>query len=104
MNAEFFEALRLLEKEKGIPMSYLVEKISNAIVIAVKKDYNMTDNVFVDIDPVEEAFRVYIKKLAVEEVEDRINEIYICLLYTSNEGAQGGRVSDPRGYLHRRDR
>lgn len=77
MNAEFFEALRLLEKEKGIPMSYLVEKISNAIVIAVKKDYNMTDNVFVDIDPVEETFRVYIKKLAVEEVEDRINEIYI---------------------------
>lgn len=36
----------------------------------------MTDNVFVDIDPVERPFAC-ISKLAVEEVEDRINEIYI---------------------------
>ena len=26
-NAEFFEALKLLEKEKGIPADYLMEKI-----------------------------------------------------------------------------
>ena len=26
-NAEFFEALKLLEKEKGIPGEYLLEKI-----------------------------------------------------------------------------
>ena len=36
MNTEFFEALSLLEREKGIPADYLLEKISNAIVIAVK--------------------------------------------------------------------
>ena len=38
-NAEFFEALRLLEKEKGIDGAYLLEKIQAAIVLAVKKDY-----------------------------------------------------------------
>lgn len=27
MNKEFFEALAMLEKEKGIPMQYLIEKI-----------------------------------------------------------------------------
>ena len=26
MNAEFFDALAMLEKEKGIPMEYLAEK------------------------------------------------------------------------------
>ena len=26
MNKEFFEALAMLEKEKGIPMQYLIEK------------------------------------------------------------------------------
>ena len=26
MNKEFFEALALLEKEKGVPMNYLLEK------------------------------------------------------------------------------
>ncbi len=37
MNGEFFEALALLEKEKGIPMEYLLEKIKNAIAIAIKR-------------------------------------------------------------------
>ena len=35
MNAEFFEALAMLEKERGLPADYLLEKIKNAIVIAV---------------------------------------------------------------------
>ena len=39
INNEVFEALASLEKEKGIPMSYLIEKISNAIAIAIKRDF-----------------------------------------------------------------
>ena len=35
--AEFFEALKLLEKEKGIPADYLIDKIRAAIISAVKK-------------------------------------------------------------------
>ena len=50
MNTEFFEALALLEKERGIPADYLLEKIEAAVVIAVKKDYNCGDNVLVDIE------------------------------------------------------
>ena len=51
-NNEFFEALAALEKERGLPEDYLVEKIKAAIVIAVKKDYEVEDdNVVVDIDP-----------------------------------------------------
>ena len=39
MNNEFFDALSLLEKEKGVPADYLLEKIKAAIVIAVKRDF-----------------------------------------------------------------
>ena len=34
-NKEFFEALTLMEQEKGISAEYLAEKIENAIVTAV---------------------------------------------------------------------
>ena len=52
MNAEFFEALSMLEKERGLTADYLIEKIEAAIVIAVKKDYEVEDdNVLVEIDP-----------------------------------------------------
>ena len=38
MNAEIFAALAQLEKERGIPQSYMVEKITQALVAAYKKD------------------------------------------------------------------
>ena len=38
-NNEFFEALSMLEHERGITAEYLIEKIKAAIVIAVKKNY-----------------------------------------------------------------
>ena len=33
MNNEFFDALELLEQEKGIPMDYLLDRIKTAIEI-----------------------------------------------------------------------
>mgnify|MGYP002519188623 CR=1 FL=1 len=50
MNKEFFEAVALMEKEKGIQADYLYDKISEAIVKAVRKDYNNKDVVACDID------------------------------------------------------
>ena len=38
-NNEFFEALSMLEHERGITAEYLIEKIKAAIIIAVKKNY-----------------------------------------------------------------
>ncbi len=75
MNTEFFEALTLLEKERGIPADYLLEKIEAAVVIAVKKDYNCGDNVLVDIDAEKCKFDVYLVKTVVEEVEDETAEL-----------------------------
>ena len=75
MNNEFFEALGMLEKEKGIPASYLLEKIKNAIVIAVKKDWGANDNVIAEIDPDKGSFYVALRKEVVEEVFDPAIEI-----------------------------
>lgn len=76
-NQEFFEALRLLEKEKGVPADYLLEKIKTAIGIAVRRDYGGVDAVFVDIDPETGRFAVSIQKNVVEEIEDEANDILL---------------------------
>ena len=75
MNSEFFEALTSLEKERGIPASYLIEKISNAIAIAIKRDMGGSDNTIVEIDPANNRFYVAVRKTVVEEVTDPETEI-----------------------------
>ena len=58
-NNEFFEALSMLEHERGITAEYLIEKIKAAIIIAVKKNYEVEeDHVKVDIDPAAGRFDV----------------------------------------------
>ena len=58
-NNDFFEALSMLEHERGITAEYLIEKIKAAIVIAVKKNYEVEDdNVLVEIDPDSGKFNV----------------------------------------------
>lgn len=70
MNKEFFEAVALMEKEKGVPADYICEKIADAIVKAAKKDYDNAEIVFADINAETETFRVYVKKPIVAEVTD----------------------------------
>ena len=39
VNTELFEALALLEKEKGIPHAYMLEQVEAALLSAVKRFY-----------------------------------------------------------------
>ena len=77
MNKEFFEAVALMEKEKGIQADYLYEKIAEAIVKAVRKDYNNKDVVACDIDPEAQTMRVYVHLNIVEELEDWDTDILV---------------------------
>ena len=70
MNSEFFEALSMLEKERNVSADYLIDKIKNAIMVAVRRDYGGKDNIIVEIDPEKQNFKVYLRKEVVEEVED----------------------------------
>ena len=61
----------MLGKERGLSPEYLIEKIKAAIVIAVKKDYEVEDeNVLVEIDPLNGRFSVNLVQDVVEEVEN----------------------------------
>ena len=63
-NNEFFEALSMLEHERGITAEYLIEKIKAAIVIAVKKNYEVEDDhVMVEIDPDTGKFNVALTEI-----------------------------------------
>ena len=72
---EFFAALKFMEEEREIPQKYLAEKIANAIVVALRKDYGNNDNVTCIIDPEKMVFSVTVRKTIVDEVTDPITEI-----------------------------
>lgn len=75
MNKELFAALDMLEKEKGIPKSYMYEKIEAALVSAFKKEYGNNTNVRVVVDERKEDIKVYQQKEVVEVVENPETQI-----------------------------
>ena len=74
MNTEFFTALDLLEREKGIPKDYMLERIEAALVGACKKELGSI-NVRVHIDPEKRDVKVFLQREVVEVVEDPANQI-----------------------------
>ena len=74
VNKELFEALAMLEKEKGIPVEYMIDQIKRAIIVACKNLYG-NENVDITMDPEKNTFNVKLIKLVVEEVENEATEI-----------------------------
>ena len=74
MNSEFFEALDLLEKTRGIPKEYMLEKVEAALISAYKKDQG-SSNVRISINPEKKDVRVYKQLEVVEEVIDPQTQI-----------------------------
>ena len=75
MNTEFFTALELLEKEKGISAAYMMEKIEAALLSAYRKEYGNNTNVRILIDPVKKDVKVFQQKEVVETVENPETQI-----------------------------
>lgn len=75
MNTEFFNALDALEKERGIPKEYMLERVEAALISAYKKDSGGNSNVRVVLDPVKKDVKVYQVRNIVETVEDPETEI-----------------------------
>lgn len=71
MSKEFFDAVKAIEAEKGIPAEYLYEKISAAIIVAAKHDYNGKDIVHCDIDPEKQKIKVYVRKMLLTKLRTR---------------------------------
>ena len=78
--AEVFASLRELEKLKGIPVDYMVERMKQGMANAYRKDREdrrdvPADNVVVDLT--ESGLSVHVVKTCVEELEDTALEILI---------------------------
>ncbi len=69
-NKDLFEALRMFEKEKDIPMDYMLQQIQKAIEIACKNYYGGNENVVFKADPEKNSFDVKLVKTVVDEVYD----------------------------------
>ena len=71
MNAEFFSAIADIEREKGIPQSYMIDKIEQALLAALKKNYQASaECARVVLDPVEKTVDMFIQRTVVEIVEN----------------------------------
>lgn len=78
VNAEFFDALEQLEKEKGIPVDYMLDRVGQALITAYKRENDgMTDNVFVEPDREAKTIRMYVRKTVVraEDIYEPYEEI-----------------------------
>ncbi len=90
MNKEIFEALRLLEKERGISMDYMLEKINKAIVTGCKNNYGGNEEVIVNFDEERGLFDVNLMKTVVDEVENPGKEILLKDALNIKKGAKVG--------------
>ena len=80
IGAEIFASLRELEKIKGIPVDYMVERLKQALTNAYRKDREdrrdvPADNVVVSLS--EEGLSMHVVKTVVDELYDVALEIHI---------------------------
>ena len=74
---DFFESLEALESEKGISKESFISALSNAIVIAYKRETGDVGGVEVRLDDETKTFKIYHFKKVVAEVTDEDKEISV---------------------------
>ncbi len=77
MNADFFTALDLLEKENGISKEYMISQIELALANACRREVGPTTVIRVQLDPTKKDMRVFQQRTVVPdgEVYDEKSEI-----------------------------
>ena len=95
MNADFFTALDLLEKENGISKEYMISQIELALANACRREVGPTTVIRVQLDPVKKDMRVFQQRTVVpdDEVYDDNCEIgYTAAKALSRRHKMGGIV------------
>ena len=97
-----FEALSLIEKEKGIPAEFMLEQITKAIITACKNSYGGNDDVTVQYNKTRGRLEANLNKTVVEEVTDINREIALTAARkinpTVNIGDKVGIALDPKNF------
>ena len=69
MNADFFTALDLLEKENGISKEYMISQIELALANACRREVGPTTVIRVQLDPAKKDMRVFQQRTVVPDGE-----------------------------------
>ena len=69
MNADFFTALDLLEKENGISKEYMISQIELALANACRREVGPTTQIRVQLDPNKKDMRVFQQRTVVPDGE-----------------------------------
>jgi len=73
---EFFEAIHQIEQEKGIKPGYMMEKVTQALASAYRRDHEgVGENLVIEADEERGTVRLFLKKEIVEVVDDPGTEI-----------------------------
>ena len=73
---EFFAAIAQIEKEKGIKPGYMMEKITQALLTAYRRDHEgVGENLSIETDEEKGTVRMFLKKDVVETVDNPGTEI-----------------------------
>ncbi|MCI8423189.1 MAG: transcription termination/antitermination protein NusA [Lawsonibacter sp.] len=73
---EFFAAIAQIEQEKGIKPGYMMEKVTQALLSAYRRDHeDVGDNLVVEANEETATVRLFLKKEVVESVDDPGTEI-----------------------------
>lgn len=75
VNKDFFIALELFEREKGIKKSVFIDALTDALAIAYKKEYGAQKKIDLRLDPDKNSIRIFAYQTVVEEVSDKEAEI-----------------------------
>jgi N utilization substance protein A len=92
MNFEVVQALKQLEKERGIPKDAVIEALEAALVSAFKRNYGTSQNVKVQIHSETGQISVFAYKSVVEEPSDPRLEISLDEARKVNPEHQAGDV------------
>ena len=95
IGAEIFASLRELEKLKGIPVEYMVERLKQALTNAYRKDREehrdaTEENVVVELS--EQGLSMHRVMIAVSEVEDTALQIHLEAAKKINPNVQEGET------------
>ena len=93
MSNELMQALKELEKERGIPQEALIEAIKSALNTAYKKNFGASQNVRIDIDD-DGSVGVFGVKDVVEKVENEYLEISLDDAKKINKKVKIGQTVD----------
>lgn len=117
LNADFMEALEVIERERGVPKEHLLDALANALVTAYKRQPNAAEEAVVSIDPDTGEIWVYAQELddegnvirewddtpkdfgriaattAKQVIAQRIREVERDMKFEEYSGREGGLVT-----------